>query len=584
MSTQTNAAANDEFPQALPRCVNPEGIFWNAIWYVPTSAPSFQICAYCYEKHIQPTPHAGLFEAVSFKVGDTSILCQWNTPRVMAHLAAGDWDAINAFMIERVNLPNCKGPAGHTGLDGSRWYRMIGAWEIPGFVMCETCYHELVAWNQLRSYFATTPTIKSNESSWTCDAAVVPLIKEGLRRAIASPDRWDELHRLFRSRMEYPSCPEMKDLQASSTHWYACKAVPDLVVCAACYLDHFVLDYASSWEFHTLTPEQQQQRFDCGMQTPQIHAAWWVCKEVCLAANTANTDEYDGFEDLARLILESPPCNTDDMRDATWYAPKDCTLDVYAICRRCLIGFMVAPEFALEFKEVESRRGGNWVCDLHPTRPRFLKYLTIYTAAVRLKDYSIFSNYVLEWAPVPECPRNNAYTNRKWYGKGRFTACELCYREVIEGTSLASHLECDVVPNESRCQMYSARMRNLWGQACENNDLDSFLVLANERMDAFLLLEIEKQRQLAEMSIRASQRNTLLLTSTMNTGLNGIIEASGASDGRMWGNSSIGYNWATSAGAEGRLQFDQAMGMDVVQASSDLARISPFIRRWAELQ
>ncbi|RMZ39711.1 hypothetical protein AFCA_002280 [Aspergillus flavus] len=504
MSTQTNAAANDEFP-VLPRCVNPEGIFWTAIWYVPTCAPSFPVCAYCYEKHIQPTPHAGLFEAVWLKGGDTSLLCQWNTPRVMAHLAAGDWDAINAFMIERGNLPDCKGPAGHTGLDGSRWYGMIGAWEIQGFVICETCYHELVAWNQLRSYFATTPTIKSDASLWTCDAAVVPLIKEGLRRAIASPNRWDELHRLFRSRMEYPSCLEMKNLQASSTHWYACKAVPDLVVCTACYLDHFVLDYDSSWEFHSLTPEQQQQQFDCGMQTLQIHAALGICKQIGFAANT---DEYDGFETLARMILESPPCDTDDMRNATWYAPKGCTLDVYAICRRCLLGFMAAPGFALEFKEVEPRRGGNRLCDPHPTTPRFKKYLTKYAAAVKLADFSIFSEYVLEWAPLPECPRNEAYTNRKWYGKGCFTACALCYKEVMEGTSLASHLDCAVVPNENRCQMYSPRMRNLWRQACEHNDLDSFLVLAKERMNALLLMNMERNRQFAEMSIRASQRNT----------------------------------------------------------------------------
>ncbi|KAH3132463.1 hypothetical protein KXW80_004379 [Aspergillus fumigatus] len=580
MSTQTNAAANDEFP-ALPRCVNPEGIFWTALWYVPTSAPSFLVCAHCYEKHIQPTPHAGLFEAVWVDEGDTALLCQWNTPRVMAHLAAGDWDAIKAFMIERVNLPNCKGPAGHTGLDGSRWYRMIGAWEIQGFVICETCYQELVAWNQLKSYFATTPTIKSDEHLWTCDAAVVPLIKEGLRRAIASPHRWDELHRLFRRRMEYPSCLETKNLLAGSTYWYACKAVPDLVVCTACYLDHFVLDYASSWELHPLTPEQQQQRFECGMQTLQNYAALGVCKQIGIAANT---DEYDGFETLARMILESPPCNAEDMRNATWYAPKDCTVDVYAICRRCLLGFMAPPGFAREFKEVESRRGGNWLCDLHPTTPRFRKYLAKYAAAVKLEDFSIFSKYVVEWTPYPECPRNEACTNRKWYGEGRFTACELCYKEAMEGASLASRLDCALVPNEARCQMYSRRMRNLWRQACENNDLDSFLALANERMDAFLLMNMEKERQLAEMSIRMSQRNTLLLASSMNTGIDGIVSAARGDNGTRWGNSSIGYIWQTSAGAEGRLQFDQAMGMNVVPASSDFARMAPVMQRWAELE
>ncbi|EED21818.1 conserved hypothetical protein [Talaromyces stipitatus ATCC 10500] len=301
-------------------------------------------------------------------------------------------------MVERVKIPACKGPAGHTGLDGSRWYGMIGAWEIQGFVICDACYHDLVAWSQLRRYFTTTPTIKSDEGSWTCDAAV-PLIKEGLRRATTSPNLWDDLHLLFRRRMEYSSCMEMKNLQARSTHWYGSKAVPDLIVCTTCYLDHFVLDHARSWELLSLTAEKQQQQLDCAMHTVQIYSAWVACKRVSIAENT---DEYDGFEDLARIILKSPPCSTEDMRNATWYTPQDCTGDAFAICKRCVLAFMVGPGFATEFKEVNFRRNGNWVCDLNPATPRFLKYLAKYEAAVKRENFSIFSEFVSEYAPLPD--------------------------------------------------------------------------------------------------------------------------------------------------------------------------------------
>ncbi|GLA55825.1 hypothetical protein AnigIFM63604_002909 [Aspergillus niger] len=584
MSIQTNAAGNgargaeDEIP-VLSRCVNPEGISWTAIWYSPTNAPSFLVCSYCYDQHIQPTRHAGLFEALWVN-GNRDLKCQWNTPRVMSHLAADDWDAINAFMVERIKIPACKGPAGHTGLDGSRWYGMIGAWDIQGFVICEACYLDMVTWNQLRTYFTATPTIKSEERIWTCDAAV-PLIKEGLLRAITSRNRWDDLHPIFRRRMQYPSCVEMTKLQASSTHWYASKAVPDLVVCTACYLDHFFLDHASSWELLDLTAEQQQQQLVCAMQTVPIYAAWAGCKRVSM---TENTDEYDGFEHLARLILESHPCSTDDMRNATWYAPENCTFDAFAICRRCLLAFMVIPDFAKGFKEFNFRRDGKWLCDFNPASPRFSKYLPKYEDAVNQGNFSIFSKYVSEHGPLPDCPRDQAYKNRKWFGKGLFTACELCYKDVIHGTSLASYLDCAVVPNEARCQMYSRRMRTLWQQACENNDLDSFLVLAKERMDAFLLMELEKQRQLAEMMMRSQRRNNLLLVSGMNSGTDGIISAMGVDNGTRYGNADIGFNWHTSLGAEGHQQFNQAMGMDVVQASADFARLSPLIQRWATLQ
>ena len=93
----------------------------------------------------------------------------------MPSWSSGRWTKISAH----------KGSAGHTGLDGSQWYGMIGAWEIQGFVICEACYHGLVVWNQLRTYFARTLIINLEEGKWTCDA-VVMLINEGLCWAITS--------------------------------------------------------------------------------------------------------------------------------------------------------------------------------------------------------------------------------------------------------------------------------------------------------------------------------------------------------------------------------------------------------------
>ncbi|GIJ91901.1 hypothetical protein Asppvi_010876 [Aspergillus pseudoviridinutans] len=583
VQTSVSAAANsargakEQIP-TLSRCVNPDGISWRAIWYFPTSAASFPICSYCYDQHIQFTPHAGLFEA-AWVDGNLGLMCQWNTPRVMSHLVANDWDAINAFMVERVKIPACKGLAGHTGPDGSRWHGMTGEWEIQGFVICEACYHDLVAWSQLKRYFTTTPMIKSDEGMWTCDAAV-PVIKEGLRRATTSPNGWDDLHLLFRRRMEYPSCMEMKNLQAGSTHWYGSKAVPDLIVCTACYLDHFVLDHAELWELLSLTAEQQQQQLDCAMQTVQIYFAWVSCKRVSIANNT---DEYDGFEDLARIILKSPPCSTDDMRNTTWYTPQDCTGDAFAICKRCFLAFMVAPGFVTEFKEVNFRRNGNLVCDLNPATPRCLKYLAKYEEAVKQENFSIFSDFVSEYAALPDCPRDKPYKNRKWYGKGGFTACEFCYKEAVEGASLASRLDCAVVPNEARCQMYSPRMRNLWQHACENNDLDSFLVLAKERMHVFLLMNMEKQRVEFGQLMRMQQRQTLMLASTINKGSESFASVVGNSGGAMFGNASIGFNWNSAAGAESHQQFLQAMGINVVQAG-DGAALMPLMQRWAQLE
>ena len=221
---------------------------------------------------------------------------------------------------------------------------------------------------------------------------------------------------------------------------------------------------------------------------------------------------------------------------------------------------------------------------MNPAASRCRKYAAKYEAAVTQNNFSIFSKYVSEYAGVPDCPRNEAWKNRKWCRNGQFTACELCYKEVLEGTSLASYLERVLIPNEARCQMYSPRMRGLWQQACESNDLSSFLVLARERLDAYLLLKIEKDRQLAEMIMRSRQQQTLMLASTINQGTDGIISSMGIDNGTRYGNSSMGFNWQTPEGAEGHRQFQEAMGMDVVQAGSGVAAVMPLIRRWALLE
>lgn len=84
------------------------------------------------------------------------------------------------------------------------------------------------------------------------------------------------------------------------------------------------------------------------MQT-QIYTAWIACTRVSIAENT---DEYNSFEILARIILESHPCSKDDIRNATWYALKNCSVNTFTICRQCLLAFIVCLGFGMEFKEV----------------------------------------------------------------------------------------------------------------------------------------------------------------------------------------------------------------------------------------
>lgn len=50
----------------------------------------------------------------------------------------------------------------------------------------------------------------------------------------------------------------------------------------------------------------------------------------------------------------------------------------------------------------------------------------------------------------------------------------------------------------------------------------------------------------------------------------------------MYGNFNMGYHWYTPKGVVTDQQFQQATGIDVVQAGNSLV-LKPSIERWAEL-
>ena len=64
----------------------------------------------------------------------------------------------------------------------------------------------------------------------------------------------------------------------------------------------------------------------------------------------------------------------------------------------------------------------------------------------------------------------------------------------------------------------------------------------------------------------------------------GDSSASWIDDGTRYGNASVGFNGHTAGVAEGHQQFNQPMGMNVVQASAGFAALSSLIQRWAYLE
>lgn len=91
------------------------------------------------------------------------------------------------------------------------------------------------------------------------------------------------------------------------------------------------------------------------------------------------------------------------------------------------------------------------------------------------------------------------------------------------------------------------------------------------------------QMILSMMSMRMSMRNTQLLASTIVMGSDGIVGAARPVNHTHYGNSSVGYGWNTSAGAEAAMQNQQAMGMQVV-SGNEMMQVAQLEGMWKQFE
>lgn len=497
----------------------------------------------------------------------------------MSYFEAGDWKSIKSFMIQRSKLPECQGALGRTGPESSRWYTLRDDSIVSNMTVCEICYEDMIAWNDLEKYFTTLPSTMSTVGNCTCDAAV-PLIRNGFKLYAASTEKDDEWNTLLpwvRRRMELPACKETKQLEAGRTDWYGLQTVPELIICGACYLDTFGLDYGDRWNSLSLTNEQKTIRLECAMLTGPIQMAWQ-----CFKAKSVH--DFQEFEDHAKTIMESPRCDPEGIKNATWFTPSTYRGNQFAICGRCIAAFMIPPGFHSQFRRLSPPDDGSaYVCDFSPVKPRFATYMAKYDEAVAQNDLQILSSFVSQYAALPDCPKSTAVPGRKWYGTEDFTVCELCFEDFVKNTNLASRLESETVAGEVQCHLYSPRMRKLWLQACEENDLVSFGALARQRMEILQYVQRGKTNIRLMQSRRREQQSSLFMSSLSNQGIEGMSIAIGQRSTYNYGNSEIGWNYNTWCGAEGASQFRQALSINVFRPE-DIMEEARLTKMWAEVE
>ena len=246
----------------------------------------------------------------------------------------------------------------------------------------------------------------------------------------------------------------------------------------------------------------------------------------------------DAVARAAQIVAAAPPCPGSESAPRAfarvWDAERgDCVpdFDVCPACAQLVHALFPALRPAALFRPSAPSPPGSAhagvatatttttrPCRLAPTGPHFAAYLDLLDEAAQRAqaagraraDPARFVALARRVARAPACGRDDQFRGARWHGLPGvpgLTVCEACYLEAVlplvaRGSALARRVEGTprVVEEEEvegrgvSCQLYSARMRSVWREACGREDVG----VVREAVGRRVRKERELQRRLEE--------------------------------------------------------------------------------------
>ncbi|KAH8652363.1 hypothetical protein BX600DRAFT_516406 [Xylariales sp. PMI_506] len=292
---------------------------------------------------------------------------------------------------------------------------------------------------------------------------------------------------------DLPDCPRTTE-QAGHLDWLTLPRCNNFNICPSCYQSAF-----QNTEFqHLFVPapfRPIERPIKCDFGASQwYHIAW-------LLTHTYKKPDLRLFLSLANVSATNQPCTGLNDAYRIWYTIKDPIsqrpVRNFNICSHCAKSIEVLlPNLSGAFVPMdtpaEPTRGR---CDMHQgtggERKRFITYWDfmettsdIALATKSAPDIRELADKIREISLIDECYHSRPVAGRKWYTLRKlpnFTVCEECFTDVIWPEIERDHggIQAEFYKNPQRipvaaCQLYSTRMRNVFQNAVERNDMQYF--------------------------------------------------------------------------------------------------------------
>ncbi|KAI1263262.1 hypothetical protein F5Y18DRAFT_133852 [Xylariaceae sp. FL1019] len=576
----SHASPRVEGPKAVTACIDIPMSF-PTDWYWHPEASEYMICSRCYVDHIHGTSFEPHFKHQSFDDGK-SRSCRFNKPRMKEHeireaRASGSLANMVAAMRTRSTIPDCKGTGGVKGTEGSglRWYA-IQSNQVPNFLACEACYEDYIIGNRFANQFTPFLQQQSEDAIWACDMAI-SYIREDIAEK-AKHNAWASFTAEAKARLAFPWCSDRETVTTAGRKWFAPKQrIPGLVLCVACYCDQIGhSDEASKWELATELVRDKRAQVRCAVGMFNIR--------VLLAQAHERKDWAIFWRAIGKMNREKP-CADDGIVDGTWYTlpsnPRE-----FGVCGACHAAILEPLNISHLWKRKTGIPAGTKaLCCFNFNHPRFGQYIPRLLEMYFTLDPTTLDSYASVYACIPPCSRDLERTSGRWYGWRECLICPDCYHTFAKQGTLANSMELRDAPlaDSTVCEMYSARMRDLYTECGAENNLGKLLQFSEKRRQVYFETVPKMRAMIADARAKLNQQRYL---NTMSSYHNTVGMLDQISYGTRVSYSAPGLGcFATMDGLKGAAYSQQAMSvMAGVVGSGALAAVQTLEQRWRAVE
>ena len=303
-----------------------------------------------------------------------------------------------------------------------------------------------------------------------------------------------------------PPCPR-KESVAGYNDWYTLVGFPSFAICPTCRDAVMIPGYAHNFTPRAPKPRGQKTRCDFGV--PWMRMAW-------LMTTSHKRTDVNLIYAVAEVAAHESPCPGKVETFQEWYKIDDPDsgrhVSNFNVCSHCVRNVeTLFPVLRGVFHKTRRHPPAQErVCDLRIDSQRFSRYVDLLEETAnhavqyrRAPNTLRFVEFAKRMVANRECPRDDVLRGQEWYiipHIPEFTACEECYDLIVcpaikGGSSLASQFirkpQVVAPPHVGiSCQLYSPRMKRVFREACEWNDIQHLRNVAVQKHAAERNLQI----------------------------------------------------------------------------------------------